>query len=154
MPVSYTHLDVYKRQGQLVLEDPQAASKLLPGLTIGLTHPNYQGAGAGFQTRAGNGNVVTWPHDGDYYQFWVDGSADGRFTIPNVLPGTYVLRAFANGVLGEYDRTAKVTVEAGKTLNLGKLDWQDVYKRQKTFRASSCGWRSSSSSCPVRYSIS
>jgi rhamnogalacturonan endolyase len=112
--------------GQLVLEDPQAASKLLPGLTIGLTHPNYQGAGAGFQTRAGNGNVVTWPHDGDYYQFWVDGSADGRFTIPNVLPGTYVLRAFANGVLGEYDRTAKVTVEAGKTLNLGKLDWQPV----------------------------
>ena len=46
-------------------------------------------------------------------------------------PGTYTLRAFANGVLGEYDRTAQVTVEAGKTVDLGKLDWQPVrYGRQ------------------------
>ena len=112
--------------GQLVLDDPQAASKSLPNLTVGLTHVNYQGAGSGYQLRAGNGNIVTWPHDGDYYEFWVNGSADGRFTIPNVRPGTYVLRAFANGVLGEDDRTAKVTVEAGKTVNLGKLDWQPV----------------------------
>ena len=84
------------------------------------------GTGSGFQLRAGNGNIVTWPHDGDYYEFWVDGSADGRFTIPNVRPGTYVLRAFAKGVLGEYDRTAKITVEAGKKIDLGKLDWQPV----------------------------
>jgi len=112
--------------GQLVLNDPQAASKSLPNLNVGLTHANYAGAGAGFQTRAGNGSIVTWPHDGDYYQFWTIGAADGRFTIPNVRPGTYVLRAFANGVLGEYDRTAKVTVEAGKTVNLGKVDWQPV----------------------------
>jgi rhamnogalacturonan endolyase len=112
--------------GQLILDDPQAASKSLPNLTVGLTHANYQGAGSGYQLRAGNGNIVTWPHDGDYYEFWVNGSADGRFTIPNVRPGTYVLRAFANGVLGEYDRTAKVTVEAGKTVDLGKLDWQPV----------------------------
>jgi rhamnogalacturonan endolyase len=110
--------------GQLVLEDPQATSKSLPNLTVGLTHANYKGSGEGFQLRPGNGNIVTWPHDGNYYEFWADGSADGRFTIPNVRPGTYVLRAFANGVLGEYDRTAKVTVEAGKTVNLGKLDWQ------------------------------
>ena len=50
----------------------------------------------------------------------MNGSADGRFTIPNVRPGTYVLRAFANGVLGEYDRTAKVTVEAGKNIDPGQ----------------------------------
>ena len=111
--------------GQLVLDDPQAASKLLPNLNIGLAHPNYKGAGAGFQTRAGNGDIITWPHDGNYYEFWVNGSADGRFTIPNVRPGTYTLHAFANGVLGEYAKTS-ITVEAGKTLNLGKLDWQPV----------------------------
>ena len=109
--------------GQLVLDDPQASSKLLPNLNVGLTPPNHAGSAS---PRAANGNIVTWPHDGDHYQFWVVGSADGRFTIPNVRPGTYVLRAFANGVLGEYDRTAKVTVEAGKTVNLGKLDWQPV----------------------------
>jgi len=111
--------------GQLVLDDPQAASKLLPNLNIGLAHPNYKGAGAGFQTRAGNGDIITWPHDGNYYEFWVNGSSDGRFTIPNVRPGTYTLHAFANGVLGEYAKTS-ITVEAGKTLNLGKLDWQPV----------------------------
>ena len=112
--------------GQLVLNDPQAASKSLPNLTVGLTHANYAGSGSGFQLRPGNGNIVTWPHDGNYYEFWVDGTADGRFTIANVLPGTYVLRAFAKGVLGEYDRTAKVTVEAGKKIDLGKIDWKPV----------------------------
>jgi len=109
--------------GQLVLNDPQAASKSLPNLNVGLTSPNVQGNAS---PRAGNGNIVTWPHDGEHYQFWVVGTADGRFTIPNVRPGTYVLRAFANGVLGEYDRIAKVIVEAGKTVDLGKLDWQPV----------------------------
>ncbi len=109
--------------GQLALDDPQAASKRLPNLNVGLTYANYLGNATG---RAGTGNIVTWPHDGDHYQFWTVGTADGRFTIPNVRPGTYTLRAFADGVLGEYDRTAQVTVEAGKTVNLGKLDWQPV----------------------------
>jgi rhamnogalacturonan endolyase len=111
--------------GQFILNDPQAASKKLPNLTVGLTHADYEGAGAGFQLRAGNGNIVTWPHDGDFYQFWADGAEDGRFTIPNVRPGTYVLRAFANGVLGEYAK-ADITVEAGKKIDLGKIDWQPV----------------------------
>ena len=109
--------------GQLVLNDPQATSKRLPNLNVGLTYANYAGNAS---TRAGNGNIVTWPHDGEHYQFWTGGADDGRFTIPNVRPGTYTLRAFANGVLGEYDRTAQVTVEAGKTVDLGKLDWQPV----------------------------
>ena len=122
--VDYPHKDGRGTvTGQLVLNDPQAASKGLPNLNVGLTSPNYQGNAS---PRAGNGNIVTWPHDGKNYQFWVDGTTDGRFTIPNVRPGTYVLRAFANGVLGEFDRTAKVTVEAGKTVDLGKLDWQPV----------------------------
>jgi rhamnogalacturonan endolyase len=111
--------------GQLVLDDPQAASKTLPHLTIGLAHPDYINPSGGFQQRAGNGNVVTWPHDGNYYQFWTDGSSDGRFTIANVRPGTYTLHAFADGVLGEFAKT-NITVEAGKPLNLGKLDWQPV----------------------------
>jgi rhamnogalacturonan endolyase len=74
---------------------------------------------------AGNGAIVTWPHDGNYYQFWTEGTSDGRFTIPNVRPGKYTLHAFANGVLGEYAKT-NITVEAGKKIDLGKLDWQPV----------------------------
>ena len=109
--------------GQLVLNDPQAAGKQLPNLNVGLTYANYVGNAS---PRAGNGNIVTWPHDGEHYQFWTEGTDDGRFTIANVRPGSYTLRAFANGVLGEYNRTAQVTVEAGKTVDLGKLDWQPV----------------------------
>ncbi|MGP8259559.1 MAG: polysaccharide lyase family protein [Acidobacteriaceae bacterium] len=124
--VDYPHKDGRATvTGQLILDDPQAVKKTLPHLTVGLAHPNYTGAGAGFLTRGGNGNIVTWPHDGDYYQFWVDGAADGRFTIPNVRPGKYTLHAFADGVLGEYAK-ADITVEAGKKIDLGKLDWQPV----------------------------
>jgi rhamnogalacturonan endolyase len=124
--VDYPHKDGRGTvTGQLVLDDQQAASKLLPHLTVGLAHPNYQRDSAGFQTRGGNGNIVTWPHDGNYYQFWVDGAVDGRFTIPNVRPGKYTLHAFADGVLGEYAK-ADITVEAGKSVNLGKLEWQPV----------------------------
>jgi rhamnogalacturonan endolyase len=127
--MDYPHKDGRgKVTGQLVLDDAQAASKNLPNLNVGLTNANYAGNAS---ARAGNGNIVTWPHDGEHYQFWVEGSADGRFTIPNVRPGTYTLRAFANGVLGEYDKTAQVTVDAGKTVDLGKLDWKPVrYGRQ------------------------
>jgi rhamnogalacturonan endolyase len=111
--------------GQLVLDDPQATSKLLPNLNVGLTHANFKGSESGYTLLAGNGDIVTWPHDGNYYQFWTDGAADGRFTIPNVRPGTYTLHAFANGVLGEFAK-ADITVEAGKKIDLGKIDWQPV----------------------------
>ena len=116
--------------GQLVLDDAQAAAKTLPHLTVGLSHPDYQSNAGGYQTRYGTGTTVTWPHDGNYYQFWTDGSDDGRFSIRNVRPGHYTLHAFADGVLGEYAK-ADITVEAGKDIDLGQLDWQPVrYGRQ------------------------
>ena len=111
--------------GQLVLNDPQAAKKTLPHLTVGLAHPDYTTNAGGYATRYGTGSTVTWPHDGNYYQFWTDGGDDGKFTIANVRPGTYTLHAFADGVLGEYAKT-QITVEAGKKIDLGKLDWQPV----------------------------
>jgi rhamnogalacturonan endolyase len=111
--------------GQFVLDDPQAASTTLPHLTVGLAHPDYTSNAGGFILRSGYGNLITWPHDGNYYQFWNDGSDDGKFTITNVRPGTYTLHAFADGVLGEYEQTS-ITVVAGKTLDLGKLSWQPV----------------------------
>ena len=88
--------------GQFVLNDPQAATTKLPGLTVGLAHPDYTTTAGGFTQRSGDGNVIKWPHDGNYYEFWTDGTDDGKFTIPNIRPGTYTLHAFADGVLGEY----------------------------------------------------
>jgi rhamnogalacturonan endolyase len=124
--VDYPHKDGRGSvTGQLVLNDPQAASKRLPHLNVGLSHPNYTRNTGGYQLRGGNGNIVTWAHDGNYYQFWTDGAEDGKFTIANVRPGHYTLHAFADGVLGEYAKV-DINVEAGKKVDLGKLDWQPV----------------------------
>ena len=124
--VDYPHKDGRGTvTGQLVLDDSQAAKKTLPHLTVGLAHPDYQITSGGFTSRYSTGRTVTWPHDGNYYQFWVDGAEDGKFTIANVRPGTYTLHAFADGVLGEYAKTS-ITVEAGKKIDLGKLQWQPV----------------------------
>ena len=70
--------------------------------------------------------MVDWAHDAKFYQFWNDGSEDGRFTITNVRPGSYTLHAFADGVLGEFAQ-ANITVAAGKTLDLGKIEWKPVH---------------------------
>ncbi len=129
--VDYPHKDGRATvTGQLVLDDPQAVQKTLPHLSVGLAHADYPGSGSAYQLRAGNGKTVTWPHDGNYYQFWTDGTDDGRFTIANVRPGSYTLHAFADGVLGEYAKT-NITVVAGKTVDLGQLHWQPLrYGRQ------------------------
>ena len=124
--VDYPHKDGRSTvHGQLMLDDPQAATKTLPHLTVGLSHPDYQSNMGGYQARFGTGTTVTWPHDGDYYQFWTDGADDGNFTIKNVRAGHYTLHAFADGVLGEYAK-ADIDVEPGKDIDLGKLDWQPV----------------------------
>ena len=85
-----------------MLNDPQAATTKLPHLTVGLAHPDYHRRRQRVRSGGGNGDIVTWAHDGKYYQFWNDGTDDGKFTITNVRPGTYTLHAFADGVLGEF----------------------------------------------------
>jgi rhamnogalacturonan endolyase len=104
--------------GQIRLKDPKSK---MSRLLVGLTHPDYTLA---------NGEKIDWQRDGKYYQFWVRGDQNGKFRIPNVRPGTYTLHAFADGVLGEYSK-AEISVEAGKPVDLGILEWQPVrYGRQ------------------------
>jgi rhamnogalacturonan endolyase len=56
------------------------------------------------------------------YQFWVKVGADGHFTIPHVLPGSYNLWAFGAGNIGTFKR-ARVDVRAGQALDLGAVQW-------------------------------
>jgi rhamnogalacturonan endolyase len=99
--------------GQLVLND---APKRMPHLLVGLACPDD--------------DRVTWQNDAKHYEFWVRGTEDGRFSIPNVRPGTYELHAIADGVLGEFAR-GEIKVPAGGRVDLGKLDWKPVhYGRQ------------------------
>ncbi len=109
-------------EGQIVLDDPLApVGASMSSVMVGMTSPDYRvrtgGPGSGFE--------VGWQRDAKYYQFWVQAQDNGTFLIPNVLPGIYTLRAFADGVLGEFAR-ANVEVETGKMLDLGKIQWTPV----------------------------
>jgi rhamnogalacturonan endolyase len=103
--------------GRIMLNDPLAPKgSKFQQLTVGLTVPDAPN--------------LPWIHNAKGYQFWTDGSEDGRFTIAKVCPGNYTLHAFATGVLGDFAQ-ADVTVEPGKTVNLGKLEWKpERYGRQ------------------------
>jgi rhamnogalacturonan endolyase len=121
--------------GRMVLSDPQAPNAKMSNLLVGLAHPDYtpppRGGRGGFGGggfgggRFGGGGPVDWQRDAKYYEFWVRGDDQGRFTIPNVRPGVYTLHAIADGVLGEYAKT-DIAVEAGKPLDLGGIEWKPV----------------------------
>ena len=118
--------------GQRFGRGPRGFAGNLPGDTNSVAGTNGFGRRGGRGGRGGFGGggfggprIVEWQNDARNYEFWVRGDAQGRFTIPNVRPGKYTLHAIADGVLGEFALT-NVTVEAGKNLNLAKLDWQPV----------------------------
>jgi rhamnogalacturonan endolyase len=93
--------------GRITLKDSLVSMEKVHNLLVGLAAPG------------------DWQKDARSYQFWVRADKDGRFTIPRVRPGTYALRAFADGVLGEYSRP-DVGASAGQTLDLGDLEWKPV----------------------------
>ena len=119
--------------GRIELVDPFApkgTSTRLPNLTVVLAHPDFEAPAGGAAAGApgfgrGNFGPGSWMHDARFYQFFNEGSEDGRFSITKIRPGTYTLHAWADGVLGEFAKT-NVTVESGKTLDLGKLTWTPV----------------------------
>jgi rhamnogalacturonan endolyase len=111
--------------GRLLLQDLQSPNTSAAGAWVGLAQAPYT---AEFAKR---GPIsIDWQTDGKHYQYWTRADATGRFTIPNARPGAYTLYAFTDGVLGDFS-CADVCVEAGKTTELGRLDWHPVrYGRQ------------------------
>ncbi len=75
-----------------------------------------------FFFRGGFPPAVDWQRDAMYYQYWAKAATDGTFAIPNARPGSYVLRAIAANVLGEF-ALSNVVVTAGDTENVGTLKW-------------------------------
>jgi rhamnogalacturonan endolyase len=77
---------------------------------------------------------INWQNDAKHYEFWTNGSSDGSFTIPNVRPGTYQLHVVADGVLGAYDGTTKITIGADqRVVDLGTIEWKPVHYGQQIF---------------------
>jgi len=109
--------------GQLLLHDPQAPGAALPNLEVGLAYPDQPEVEP--QPGERTPERLTWQNDAKHYEFWTRGSADGRFSIPNVRPGTYELHAIADGVLGEFAK-ADITIPSGGKVDLGKLEWVPV----------------------------
>ena len=117
--------------GRLKLDDalaPRGSSTKLPNLIVGLAKPVDPNAAPPSPGRFGASlrtGPDAWLHDAKGYQFFNDGTEDGRFTITKVRPGRYTLHAYADGVLGEYSQ-ADVVVAPGKTLDLGTISWKPV----------------------------
>jgi rhamnogalacturonan endolyase len=116
--VDYPHRDRRGTvTGKITVKDPLTPMSKVRNLLVGLTPQSATGA-------------VDWQRDAKYYQFWARADEQGSFKVPNIRPGTYTLRAIADGVLGEFSK-ADVAVAAGKTLDVGGLEWQPVrYGRQ------------------------
>lgn len=101
-------------RGKLVCKDPDGPAAF-SNLSVGLTDPDS-----------------FWQRDAKHYQFWTKGDADGSFSLQDVRPGRYTLRAFADGILGEFVR-ADVEVTADGTLDLGSLDWTPRREGRQVF---------------------
>ncbi|HWA08123.1 MAG TPA: polysaccharide lyase family protein [Opitutaceae bacterium] len=121
--VDYPHKDERSTvSGRLVLSDPMTTNARISRLQVGLTHPAYSVPRPAAQNAP---SQVDWQTDAKFYEFWVKGDGQGRFSIPNVRAGTYTLHAFADGVLGEFAQ-ADVVVAPGKSVDLGRLTWVPV----------------------------
>jgi rhamnogalacturonan endolyase len=103
--------------GTLRIDEKLAVSPEDGDLWVGLTVPDYE-------VRDGRTHGwIGWQRDGKHYQYWVKAKADGSFSLSGVRPGSYVLRAFADGVLGEL-KLPDLTVDAGVVRGIGEIRWK------------------------------
>ncbi len=96
--------------GKLLVDEVPAVNG---GMWVGLTAPEYELFG----------KAVGWQRDGRNYQYWTKARKDGSFSLANVRPGTYVMHAFMDGILGEFERT-NVTVRQGEVHSIGDIHWK------------------------------
>ena len=113
--------------GQLVLDDPQAASKTASQSECWPdSRRTSRGPRSGYTLRAGNGDIVTWPHDGELLPV-LDAKALRTADSPSPTSAPAPIRCaplptecWANTPRPHSYRGS------GQDLDLGKLDWQPV----------------------------
>ncbi|XP_051140619.1 uncharacterized protein LOC127258024 [Andrographis paniculata] len=62
------------------------------------------------------------------YQFWTETDASGKFTIKNVVAGTYTLFAWVNGTLGDYASPSQIIVTSGSSSDVGNVVFEPPRK--------------------------
>lgn len=100
--------------GKILIGETRAVPPESGELWVGLTAPDYESAAGG---------RIGWQRDGKHYQYWVRARQDGTFVLGGVRPGSYVMRVFADGVLGEFERPG-LTVDAGAPVSIGEIRWK------------------------------
>jgi hypothetical protein len=114
-PYSWLHHPAYPQaaergtvSGRLIINDPYKRSVKGQNAWVGVTQiTNEQGQ---------------WQFECKTYHYWVKTDATGRFSIPNVRPGTYTFTGYTDGETGEY-QLQNVVVTAGDTTRLGRRIW-------------------------------
>ena len=110
--------------GQIVLNDPQAATTKLPHLTVGLAHPDYAGGGrtGRRRSRRQGGRLGARRQVLPVLERWHRGRQVHDHQCASRHVHAARLRRWRAGRIraGQHHR------QAGKNLDLGKIDWQPV----------------------------
>ena len=107
----YPHKDQRSTvSGTFHLVDPlmPGGARFTGGMMVGMTAADHMPAeGSGAPPR-----LVTWQTDAKHYQYWAKFEDEtGKFAVPNVRPGAYTLRAYADGILGDFAKADVVAPE-------------------------------------------
>ncbi|ORX79712.1 hypothetical protein BCR32DRAFT_294273 [Anaeromyces robustus] len=93
--------------GKLVIKDPLYGSLKISDATVTLVQPE-------------SSTEPIHPQQWHKMSHWVT-HVTGDFKIENVVPGTYQLRAWSKGIVGEFYTTNTITVTSGQETKLGEV---------------------------------
>ena len=97
-----------------------------PNALIAGAQPNNRGGGGANTGMVADRASVIYTQAGDYI-YYVKADANGKFTLPNVRPGTYTLYAWqTQGPITQSFAQDNIEVK-GDTTDLGKLVWDAPY---------------------------
>lgn len=104
-----------KVSGQIAVTDPYLSKTNFSNMWVGLAYPGDERDPTIIENKNAN-----WQYEHKHYQFWIKADSLGNFVIPNIREGKYTLYAFADGILGEFQKP-DITVAPGSNTDLGKL---------------------------------